>query len=439
MNVICHNIMVNTERPAQGVRDLKKAGFDCLAPDITARFPDFYGRYKGKPPKTKRIDMLSVSERWSPLFDICRENDVQIPFVYGPSYELIDPMQNRNIKDDFLKEDGSPDTEAIEAVGAKIVSFCRDAAEECIRFCGRYGVKYILIRPFTGSVIRGREWEINHDFYMSLADPAKDSGVCILLQNMYRDVGGHLVRGICAEASVAADWVDKLNQEAGAEVFGFCVDMGICSLCGSDVHEFITALGSRIKAMILRDCDGYNDKALMPFSCVRNGQLQTDWMGLIRGLRDIDFDGELIVNCADTARAFSPLLRPTIFRLAREVGDYIRWQVQLEQNLKKYKSIVLFGAGNMCRNYMKCYGDQYPPLFTCDNNPKLWGTEFEGLAVKNPEELKDLPEDCGVYICNIYYREIEAQLKEMGIRNIEYFNDEYMPTFYFDRLEREEE
>ena len=247
------------------------------------------------------------------------------------------------------------------------------------------------------------------------------------------------MRGLCAEASAAAEWVDKLNEEAGIEVFGFCVDIGICSLCGNNVHEFVTKLGSRIKAVILRDCDGHNDAALMPFSCYRNGNQQTDWMGLIRGLRDIDFDGELIVNCVDTSSAFSPLLRPTIFRLAKEVGDYIRWQVQLEQNLKKYKSIVLFGAGNMCRNYMKCYGEQYPPLFTCDNNPKLWNTEFEGIMVKNPEELRNLPDDCGVYICNIYYREIEAQLKEMGIKNIEYFNDEYMPAFYFDRLERDEE
>lgn len=439
MNVICQNIMVNTERPAQGVRDLKKAGFDCLAPDINVWVPDFYEVYKRKPHKPRRIDLLSVSERWSLLFDTCQENGVQISFVYGPSFELIDPTRNRSIKDNFLKEDGSPDIEAMEAVTAKIVAFFRDAAEECIEFCGRYGVRYILIRPFTGSGIRGREWEINHDFYMSLVDKAREHGVCILLQNMCLDVGGHLARGICAEASAAADWVDKLNKEAGAEVFGFCADMGICSLCGSDIHELITMLGSRVKAVILRDCDGRNDQALMPFSCVQRGESQTDWMGLIRGLRDIDFDGELIVNCADTARAFSPLLRPTIFQLAREVGDYIRWQVQLEQNLKKYQSIVLFGAGNMCRNYMKCYGEQYPPLFTCDNNPKLWDTEFEGLTVKNPEELRNLPDDCGVYICNIYYREIETQLREMGIKNIEYFNDEYMPTFYFDRLEREEE
>ena len=41
-----------------------------------------------------------------------------------------------------------------------------------------------------------------------------------------------------------------------------------------------------------------------------------------------------------------------------------------------------------------------------------------------------------ILICNIYYREIERQLKDMGIRNrIAFFNDEYMPSFYFDRLE----
>ena len=439
MNIICYNVMVDDERPAQGIRELKMAGFDSLAPDISVQIPDFYGRYRNKLQRPKKIGRLSVYEHCSPLFDSCRENEVQIPFVYGLSYKLIDPLQDRKIKDNFLKEDDSPDIEAIEAAEAKLEAFIKEKAEECVEFCGRNKVKYILMAPIIGDRTRGREWEINHDFYMSFAGKAREAGVCILLKNMCRSVGGHLVRGTCAEASVAADWVDKLNEEAGAEAFGFCVDMGICSLCGNDVHEFITTLGSRVKAVILRDCDGHNDAALMPFSCVRRGELQTDWMGLIRGLRDMDFDGELIVNCLDTVRAFSPLLRHTLFRLAKEVGDYIRWQVQLEQNLKKYKSIVLFGAGNMCRNYMKCYGEQYPPLFTCDNNPKLWGMEFEGLMVKNPEALKDLPEDCGVYICNIYYREIETQLREMGIKNIEYFNDEYMPTFYFDRLEREEE
>ncbi len=277
-------------------------------------------------------------------------------------------------------------------------------------------------------------WERNHDFYSGIAKEAQKCNVRILLKNRYKIIGGHLVRGVCAEPFEAAEWVDRLNAEAGADTFGFCMDAGICNLCGNDMYEFAAMLGRRIKAVIVRDSDGHNDMAMLPFSLA-----QTDWTGLIRGLREIGYDDELIVNFSGTANAFSPLLRPTLFRLGKETGDYFRWQIQLEQNLKKYGSIVLFGAGNMCRNYMKCYGEKYPPLFTCDNNPRLWGISFCGLEVKNPEALKELPEDCGVYICNVYYREIESQLKEMGVRNIEYFNDEYMPTFYFDRLEREEE
>ena len=171
---------------------------------------------------------------------------------------------------------------------------------------------------------------------------------------------------------------------------------------------------------------------MMPFTYGSSGP---DWLGVIRGLRDIGFDGELAVDFAGTYRLFSPLLRPALYPLVRQTAEYIKWQSEMENNLKKYKKFVLFGAGNMCRNYMKCYGEKYPPLFTCDNNPKFWGTMFEGLEVRKPEVLKELPGDCCVVICNIYYREIEAQLREMGIGNIGYFNDEYMPSFYFDRLD----
>ena len=103
--------------------------------------------------------------------------------------------------------------------------------------------------------------------------------------------------------------------------------------------------------------------------------------------------------------------------------------------LKRYSKRVLFGAGNMCRNFMKCYGEEFPPLFTCDNNRARWGEQFEGLEIRPPESLKELPSDCAIFICNIYYKEVERQLREMGISNpIEYFNDEYMPSYYFDRL-----
>ena len=87
---------------------------------------------------------------------------------------------------------------------------------------------------------------------------------------------------------------------------------------------------------------------------------------------------------------------------------------------------------------MKCYGDEYPPLYTCDNDERLWNTEFCGLTVKAPEALRQLEPDTVILICNTFYREIEQQLRKMDLQNpIEYFNDEYMSSFYFDRLERE--
>ena len=248
-------------------------------------------------------------------------------------------------------------------------------------------------------------------------------------------VGGHLIRGVCSDAAEAVAWVDALNTEAGEARFGFCVDMGVCNVCGQDLNEYITPLGNRVKAVILQDGNGSEAQALLPFTAADKKASRTDWLGLIRGLRKIAFDGILILNLEDTASATSPLLRPALLRYARQVADYLCWQIEIETTLARYENRVLFGAGNMCRNYLKCYGEKYPPLYTCDNNPHLWGSRLDGLEIHNPEDLKKLDKDTAVFICNIYYREIEQQLRKMGLLNpIVYFNDEYLPQFHFERL-----
>ena len=305
---------------------------------------------------------------------------------------------------------------------------------ESIQICKEAGCKYLIVRPLP---VQTAAWEENKLFYLSLAEEAGKSNVTILLENQWRNLNGHLVRGTCSEAAEAAFWVDSLNQAAGEERFGFCMNVGTYNLCGQFMQEIAVQLGSRVKAVLLRDCNGQQENSMLPFTAVYSGQAQTDWLGLVRGLRESGFDGEMILDLADTAAVFSPILRPQLLTLAKAVAEYFKWQIGIENTLKKYGSVVLFGAGNMCRNYMKCYGEKYPPLFTCDNNRALWGTIFCGLEIKAPESLADLPKDCAIFICNIYYREIEQQLREMHITNpIEFFNDEYMPSFYFDRLQR---
>lgn len=80
------------------------------------------------------------------------------------------------------------------------------------------------------------------------------------------------------------------------------------------------------------------------------------------------------------------------------------------------KEIILFGAGLMAEDYMKRFGKKYPPAFLVDNNPEKWGTRKCGIEVRNPVEILSVPAGRRkLFLCNVYYKQIEQQLKGMGI------------------------
>lgn len=429
MHIICApSGIVDIDRPRQGISDMAKAGFKNILLDLAMYCPPANLETVGQEAvntgfqaqagvKTSGCQSLtSMENQLKLLLQNAREAELAFSIARAPYCK-------RDTKRTDLRE------------------LLSKLAQESIQICGRVSCKYLIVRPLTAGLTGAacNMWEANRTFYLNLAEVASEQGVVILLENQCQDMNGHLIRGVCANQEEAIRWVDSLNQAAGEERFGFCMDVGAYSLCGQSMGEIVRLLGSRIKAVILRDCGGQQEVSMLPFTAVHGGQPRTEWLGLIRGLREIGFDGELILDMADTAAVFSPLLRPQLLALGQSVTEYFKWQIGIENTLKKYSSIVLFGAGNMCRNYMKCYGEKYPPLFTCDNNSSLWGSLFCGLEVRPPESLVHLPGDCAIFICNIYYREIEHQLREMEITNpIEFFNDEYMPSFYFDRLRREE-
>lgn len=422
MDIICTPAgIIGRENPRLGVTDISAAGFGDILLDMSLYCsPAELENIGKKNLKEEKDSQIKVSEHpekiheiIQPLLNHCKNHNITTPVAYAP-YLM------RNTKRGDLNESVT------------------QLSEESIKAASYAGCHYIVIRPLFAGIPDADLWERNREYYLELAKSAGAQNIMILLENQCKDKNGHLIRGICSDAVKTSEWIDLLNQEAGEERFGFCMDVGVCSLCGQNMYDFIRILGDRLKTVILRDCDGSRENALLPFTCANQGRSQTDWLNLIRGLREICFNGQLILNIKDTASSFSPNLRPALLTMAKSVADYFKWQIGIERVLKKYSAFVLFGAGNMCRNYMKCYGEKYPPLYTCDNNKALWGESFCGLEVKNPVSLNDLDKDCAVVICNTYYREIEAQLKEMGIENpIVYFNDEYMPSFYFDRIKRD--
>lgn len=298
--------------------------------------------------------------------------------------------------------------------------------KDCIESCLSVGCKTVIIQPLFAGVLKEDIWQENRSYYLELGRIAQENGIRILLENQCKNVNGHPMRGVCADVSVVSEWIDLLNEELGNEVFEFCLDTGVSSLCRQDMGEMAAKLGKRLKAVIVRECDGVSEASRMPFTGLSTAGSHTDWGSLIKGLRRNEFDGLLIMEARDTLRGISVLLRPQLYPVLKSVADFLKWQIEIEKKLKQYSSRVLFGAGKMCSKYMECYGQQYPPLFTCDNNTGLWGKKVSGVEVKPPEALKDLPKDCGVFICNVYYREIAEQLKAMGVKNIEAFNDEYL-------------
>lgn len=328
--------------------------------------------------------------------------------------------------------------EWIEQLGwERVCGALKYTQEAALRFAAKQGFRISFVHYMLPSDMSNQEVDVfNREYYAWLGGLASELGISLLFTNQLDNVGGHIVRGSLADGCEMAWWVDGLNEAVGAEVFGVNFHTGNANLCGQDMQMFIREVGHRLKAVTVCDNDGRHYASLLPFNMFRRGEYATDWLGLIRGMRDVEFDGSLIFEANDTIYGYSPLLRPHVLQLAKAVADYMAWQVSLELEMKRHDKIVLFGAGNMCRNYMKNYGDKYPPLFTCDNNSARWGEIFCGLEIKNPEVLRHLPDDVCVFICNVYYREIEAQLRELGVKNIAFFNDEYMPTFHYDRLER---
>lgn len=402
------NGVMSREHPRQGVGDLKKAKFDAAFLDLGLYCDEKELEYTGR--KTLRGDSLNGIVAGSPdqlcevtknLRQVCKQNSLQVALMRAPHLAF-------GTKRDDLNE--------------KIY----ELACESILLCEKMQCHALIVRPWFAGLTGKESKGVSHTYYLSLAKLAKEHDVMLLLENTCKNVGGHSVRGLCADSKEAADWVDELNEEVGELRFGFCLNTEVCTLCGQQIREMIPVLGSRLKAVILGDGDGYNEGAHLPFTYSNCGLPETDWRGLVSGLRELCYDGMLILDLEETARAFSPLLRPHLLELAYEEAKYFKWQIELEQTIRKYKKIVLFGAGRMCENYMKVYGDKYLPLYTCDNNASLWGKILYGLEVKSPEALKDLADDHAVLICNTYYREIETQLRKLGVAQIEYFNDEYL-------------
>ncbi len=427
MRLTCnlHNIFNNLSQK-QGIKDIVEAGFDKAVLDVNAvcdpkEFINLgINNYERE---SKRVYLTEqplklISEVQKKILGNAKGMKLEFPIAMAPS---ISPATIQKKKLD----------------PAKINETYRILAAETLRLAIANNCEAVIIPPIFLGISPKDEWNINKSFYKELDESASEqkSDVQILLLNMCKDINGHLVRGVCAEPDEAVNWVDELNEECRQERFGFCYDIGAGTLSGMDLMEAIAPISHRLKAVIVRDCDGVHDAAMLPFTACFKSQ-QTDWPSMVKGIMRAGFDGFFIMDVGDSYLNMPSMYRGDVLKMSHKLGNYFMWHINMPKTVRKYDKRVLFGAGNMCRNYLLNYGKECPPLFTCDNNSSRWGETFDGLTIEPPDKLKELSPDTAIFICNSYYREITDQLKnEMKLPNpIEYFSDEYSIVMSQERL-----
>lgn len=90
-------------------------------------------------------------------------------------------------------------------------------------------------------------------FFQTLIPLLEKYHVKICLENLYESVGQRIAEGVCANPADAIAYIDKLNELAGKQLFGLCLDSGHLQLTHQDSYRYIQLLGNRIKLLHLHE------------------------------------------------------------------------------------------------------------------------------------------------------------------------------------------
>ncbi len=190
--------------------------------------------------------------------------------------------------------------------------------EKTIAGCAYIGCPRLIIHPFFNgydqAVSAQEEWERNIDRYTRLIPAAKKHGVMICLENMFTRHRGKIYTACCSDFDVTCRYIDKLNEIAGKEIFGFCLDTGHALLLGKDIKRIMEQLGSRIQAFHIHDNNGIDDQHIAPYMGI------LDWNRFMEGLKAIDYHGALSFETYAAVSTFDPALAPHVLRLIAQTG-----------------------------------------------------------------------------------------------------------------------
>lgn len=302
LGVQTKNIVEDTN-PAEGFSMMKRAGFSCADFSLNYYLTNT-SLYKQELNKFFDQSEEELEQYFAPHVRGAKEAGIKIHQMHIP-YPLYIPGGKQKLNQ-YLQEVVAP---------------------KSLKVCEVFQCPYMVVHGFKLAQHLGSEeaeWQQTEELLHSILPMAKEKGIILCIENLYTGTGGHIVEGTCCNARKAAERIDRINQQYGTEVLGFCLDTGHANLVGLDFEDFIIRLGKRLKVLHVHDNDGIGDLHQIPFTFTktRENKVSTDWDGFLRGLRAIEFDQVLSFETAPVLSAFPVELKEDALRLIARVGEY---------------------------------------------------------------------------------------------------------------------
>lgn len=184
---------------------------------------------------------------------------------------------------------------------------------------GILGVKTAIVHPYHYGEYFGHEEEIferNMKFYRDLLPYAKEYGVKIAIENMWRNEPKrkYICPSACGTAKDLARYIDTLDDDT----FVACLDLGHCGLVGEEAQDAIRILGhDRLKALHVHDNNYREDTHTLPMMSMM------EWDEICKALADIKYDGDFTFEADAFLRYVPKDFKPTACKFMADTGRYL--------------------------------------------------------------------------------------------------------------------
>lgn len=291
-------------KSAESIRFIKECGFEGVDYNINNVFSATFDKEKQTSFFDKSLEELYAYYR--PLKEALKEEGIAFSQFHG-----LFPMY-------YPGEDALND-------------YLVMVTEKMMAVCEYLNCKMIVIHPWSSpGEPKEVEYEANLGFYRKLIPAAKQYGVTICLENMFKHHYLKCIEGSCSSAEEACWYVDTLNEEAGKKIFGFCFDVGHANVMNRNIYQYITKLGKRLTTLHIHDNNGVTDSHLIPYSQLDATDSRTNiqWEEFLRALKEIGYEGPIAF---ETFRGIQMLPQPARkdgLKLVGSIGRYFRDQIE---------------------------------------------------------------------------------------------------------------